>query len=747
MNVWRIGSRWHESGAAGTTIIDIFIDYHVLFVGNVKSCVEQVKEADLFAVTDGYTVVGLAKALSSFGPLARFKLPLSVEAEKRCDPAAQTGCLAHIILLKRDDWFQHKRRISLCRAPQIHDHVIELWKTYTEGDAAKTAFDINSEKYIVDGPPQTARSILSDLVSYCIPIYQRPYSWGEGEIKRFLAAIFAAVKENPRSPEPIFGGTMQFSEPLHLSPDNVDRIRYDIIDGQQRITTLILTVHALRLLFPVTLKDYSSKLRTLVNSGAAQRDYDETIKISELPACETLTEQNAYATNLRLILNILQDFDGELQEKDDEHAFWARFADFMLTRLYFVVIETHAGLSKTLQIFNAINTSGLDLNGTDLFKIRFYEFLMAKPGAGQDIFDAISKLYKDIEDRNRPVTISSMGEILSMLQPVIVAKYGLNRGLMNYDCDRFYGQLFDMLLQLTDWPDFNREKVADIVADKEGPLSVPSLQKMIEQRYKYDALCNPGKGSLEDNAMHRMMFWSRYPRYWFYPILFAYRFGESAPVALFRSELVKLLLTYSLIKQKAIYAIHACVQETCQKLFSADASPETVIAILRVKRLEGKTLCESAIRGTGIAGNMKWKNILCRLSEVLAYSPDECACLNEKVIKAIFNEPIDIEHIQSYHDKDGKLREKVWVEWGDILNGIGNLVVLESSINRSIGNEPFDIKTDASRDPSYHKSSYRNIHQILKQSGGVWTKDQCEKRRDAEVLKLSNCLFGDVTNI
>jgi len=73
--------------------------------------------------------------------------------------------------------------------------------------------------------------------------------------------------------------------------------------------------------------------------------------------------------------------------------------------------------------------------------------------------------------------------------------------------------------------------------------------------------------------------------------------------------------------------------------------------------------------------------------------------------------------------------------------------ILESSINRSIGNASFDIKTDASKDTSYHDSAYRNIHHILKQSGDTWTIKKCEARRDAEVLKLMSFLFSDSTDI
>lgn len=51
------------------------------------------------------------------------------------------------------------------------------------------------------------------------------------------------------------------------------------------------------------------------------------------------------------------------------------FVEYILNDILFVVIETVAGLSKTIQIFNTINTAGLDLNGDDLFKVRLYEYL------------------------------------------------------------------------------------------------------------------------------------------------------------------------------------------------------------------------------------------------------------------------------------------------------------------------------------------------------------------------------------
>jgi hypothetical protein len=54
------------------------------------------------------------------------------------------------------------------------------------------------------------------------------------------------------------------------------------------------------------------------------------------------------------------------------------------------VIETRAGLSKTLQIFKAINTAGLDLDNTDVFKIRLYEYLSETTENSDDMFESVS---------------------------------------------------------------------------------------------------------------------------------------------------------------------------------------------------------------------------------------------------------------------------------------------------------------------------------------------------------------------
>lgn len=76
---------------------------------------------------------------------------------------------------------------------------------------------------------------------YNIPIYQRPYSWEEKNIKDFLESIFDAFKEvNNKNAKPVFFGTIQ----LDRNKENKNIL--DIVDGQQRLTTFLLFLDLLQ---------------------------------------------------------------------------------------------------------------------------------------------------------------------------------------------------------------------------------------------------------------------------------------------------------------------------------------------------------------------------------------------------------------------------------------------------------------------------------------------------------------------
>lgn len=85
---------------------------------------------------------------------------------------------------------------------------------------------------------------VSDLFSgeadYLIPMYQRNYAWGEGEITQLIQDVLDEMPshgENANDGKPYYIGTLVvFSK----KQESGDRPVYEVIDGQQRLTTLHL---------------------------------------------------------------------------------------------------------------------------------------------------------------------------------------------------------------------------------------------------------------------------------------------------------------------------------------------------------------------------------------------------------------------------------------------------------------------------------------------------------------------------
>lgn len=76
------------------------------------------------------------------------------------------------------------------------------------------AFSINAGTYTLRQNNQSEENIiLNGTTNYVIPIYQRPYSWTESQIKKFINDIFASFwgYEQDKDAEPMFIGTMQLS--------------------------------------------------------------------------------------------------------------------------------------------------------------------------------------------------------------------------------------------------------------------------------------------------------------------------------------------------------------------------------------------------------------------------------------------------------------------------------------------------------------------------------------------------------
>ena len=720
MKVWKIASRWSNTGTKESSILDIFRKYGIVFAGRETQRIQNsVKEGDVIAISDGNKIVSVAKAISLPTKITSFEI--DEDDKKRFDYENWViGFKVDIYNLNESEIFSLNRGRTFHK---INEDSVKVEELFTS-KISTTNFKINTYTYNLFDSNSESTSLIQKGLKYIIPVYQRPYSWNELQIETFLNDIFISYwgTEKRSQSESMFIGTMQLSEKKYSDENNNYQ---EIIDGQQRITTLTLLLKALYEKYQnnEVLKDFDFKwLDTDVNRGQQSKNLKEVLFSNKFD-----NELNKYAINYKLLkkyfkLNISNDEDG-IEFKEDN------FITHLLTNLYFVVIETKAGLSKTLQIFNAINTTGLDLNSTDVFKIRLYEYL-SNDGDNKEVFEKIDMLYEKIDINNSKANgkVIDMDGILGIYKSFLIAKYGLNMTLWRMGTGTFFEQLFDTVLNIKQWSGFTTLK------EETDFLKIEDIDKIINIRFEWQEKHYGANGNFDDfdtMLSLRLFWWSRYSKYW--NLAFLYLMKDDATDEKYNQliqELSKLYISYTLLFQKQTNEIHRFTKEVFENLVMNKKNIDEVLRDIRDKYLAKEDSVKKVISGN-IFWNPKIKNILTRMSASIEEKNNKST---KEIEQLIFNTKIDVEHIKSRNDGDFDditLKE----DWSGILNTMGNLMILEYSINRSIGNKPFNEKV-----LSYKNSDFFIVNNFSKKYSS-WDLDSVKKRKKEEEDKVFDFLY------
>lgn len=721
-NVWKVGSRWSESGEANKSILGIFRRNNIVIVGTeTKRFMNEVKCGDYFAIADGFKVVAVAKALEKPHKLDLIKLKVSSTESEYFDSPDYAVCVkVKIVDLEKKEMLTYKKRSTFCSANQIWQKVRDLYEN------SLNRFKICTKVCSLLGHKEY-KALLDFKTKFIIPIYQRPYSWTENEIGPFMDDIingYLVARQDNKNPEPMFIGTMQLSQKKIVEENEFWQ---DVVDGQQRITTLSILLKELKRIYPK-----NPQLQELQFDWLETHIHDNSQKDLEtyfLNECKDITDDNPnpYKRNAAIIRNYLENLYDEQHNLDNQ--FGDNFVKYILDNIIFVVVETRAGLSKIIKIFNTINTTGLDLNGGDLFKIRMYEYMTDKQNFGEDAFESISKVYDLIDEENKKNGSQYwIGDILSIYQKILIGKYDLSNSLFDFSWETFFEKLFDTLLGVkTDWSNFGS------IIEKGVTLDLEDLKRIIKVfavKYKNDIdIKNKGKYKSADHMFaYKIMRWTRYSKYASIEYLYLLNHYEDKQCyEHFYNLLVpisKLLFVYSINYAKAVNTMHNFMKGIMKGIVNNQADNE-IIARIYEKLLKSKDSVEKDL-GKSIFENNKWKGLICRLSEFLRMK--EIGWEIKNMQQWLFpNDGVDIEHIHALADE---------TQWENVLlNSIGNLTMLEGKINRSISNNSFKEKKIR-----YRESHYATI-QYLVSNFDDWTENEANKRKEEEIKKMCNWLL------
>ncbi|EMJ40956.1 hypothetical protein HMPREF1432_00651 [Helicobacter pylori GAMchJs114i] len=219
----------------------------------------------------------------------------------------------------------------------------------------------------IDSDEWYLKNTLKEELYYQIPIYQRPYQWTEENCEKLLDDLFEDYEEDRESD--YFCGSLV----LVKSDPNSKTETYDIVDGQQRLSTFILLAKVLADLYndcltPKNLehlqegwKDrHTERKRLSFNAIGSNAEYDFQAALDFFDDSHHVSknDENNYLKNAVC----LKDY---LREKEIKNI--NNFIEWLYSNVKFITIIC-PNIDKALRIFNVLNARGLALNATDIFK-------------------------------------------------------------------------------------------------------------------------------------------------------------------------------------------------------------------------------------------------------------------------------------------------------------------------------------------------------------------------------------------
>lgn len=597
---------------------------------------------------------------------------------------------------------------------------------------------------------------LEEDATFVIPEYQRAYSWGTDRCDKLWSDIVDYV--NGENKDSYFFGT------VILNCQNNDE-ELLLIDGQQRTTTFFLLFKAflLRINSAIrnTEKDEDSKelcrvlreRRKSIMSILYRVDTDDIpdeIKESEdiklFETSKDLINNNSireqFRNDFNVILRALNFEQAEAnvekiayKQKDNKYSnFFRNFkffydkinnlSDSELNKISKTVIEKSEiieikswNLEQAITMFNSLNSDNLPLNDADIISSKLYEY--AKRNNEEVEFKTLWEEFHACTQSLEEKDIADIDSVLMQYMYYVRTRRG--------ETTSESGALITTTPGLRRYfTDINKDALSNPILFSKDVIRLSNTWNKI---YEYPAI----QVLLKVNENARLFLPSYFLR-------FENKINESEIVPIAESFLK--LFTIMEIEETGYsskYFKSFLFREEI-KMADANITSGEIVQDFRDHILSNWNKDEIKQKIAEYD-----KNMLVYLNEYL-YA-------KEKSVAFSLKEKHDIEHIMPASGRniqtirnDAKIEDEN--EFKNIANQLGNKIILEYSINRSIGNEWFRTKVSTTLE---EKTGYINskfpiaqalVEQYRNSAEKFWTKEDIKNATDKASGRIANFLFS-----
>ncbi|WP_163558795.1 DUF262 domain-containing protein [Halomonas sp. NO4] len=250
----------------------------------------------------------------------------------------------------------------------------------------------------IKGSDLKLHKVLSSDFEFHIPEYQRPYAWEVEQAEELFDDLWTFMEQEDKSEEYFLGSIVLVKD------DRTNRA--DVVDGQQRLTTLTLLLAAIRDRLRA-IDEWKGAFDDFVMEPGSRalgleakprlflrtRDQDFFNRYAQTPGSMgdlVKLDKSRYRDSQ---LNIIQNgcyYLERLGNLDDEQV--GRFGQFIVRNCILVLVSTES-FKSAYRIFSVMNDRGLDLEPSDILKANIIS------GIGERERTQYTELWEDAEVR------------------------------------------------------------------------------------------------------------------------------------------------------------------------------------------------------------------------------------------------------------------------------------------------------------------------------------------------------------
>ncbi|MFD1513453.1 DUF262 domain-containing protein [Halomarina rubra] len=586
----------------------------------------------------------------------------------------------------------------------------------------------------IDAEEEFVHKLYGEDYLYQIPKFQRPFSWTEENFVDLVDDLTDAYESNSE----LYGNLLNEShklnksrrdsyEPYFLGSIILNRggstgNRFDVIDGQQRLTSVAILLCVLRDRlkhsgwatsldrFVQEEEDFAKGQEGSVRLRIRNRD-QAFFEKNVLTQGATLSPRNPAEGDTEPQQNILQavaTFDERLKQWEDNGNDLTSLAAFIPQLVVMVRIMTDS-LSSAFRLFNVTNARGMPLNNADLLKS---ENLSQIPDSDRDDYQ------RKWEDMEEEVGNEGLERFIGYMRHILVK---------NKSQKSIYDEFTDVFSKNPDY------RGSDFVNELEQVFDV-------HRKRVYDAI-------LEADDESKNVYYANLISVMrdFYPsdewvvalIQFDKRFDDEGLLFRFICQLER-RLTVDWLTGSSSSDRYSRIYSILKDIDSADGPREA---------LESENLCDGLqadqtefeealnLRNFYRKGNYQWpKYVLMRIN---------MERYDNKNVKIQYGQNINVEHILPQNPTSGywmqrfsdELEREKWT------NRLGNLVLLDGRKNYKAGNRPFPKKY---LEYFEKKSDFQITNDLARHDS--WTPKRLKQRHEELVNECVNIWieFSDI---